>query len=197
MISKKHSPGRFLLIGFFLILAVIAADQYSKWLVMETVLRSQGESLSFSQWFMAPRPLEALTMDMPSDYTAVKEALPHLTLRMVWNCGISFGMFDHCGKGSQITLIGLALCVSLGLLLWMVIARHVLIGFAVPLIVGGAVANVIDRVRFKAVADFIDFYVGDWHWPAFNVADACIVIGAILLGIDAIFNKDGTDKKKT
>lgn len=195
MISKKHTPGRFLLIGFFLIIAVIAADQYSKWLVMETVLREQGQTPSFGQWFVTPQPLQTFE-DVQEKYT-VKEVMPHVTFRMVWNCGISFGMLDKCGTGMQITLIGLALCVSLGLLLWMVIARHVLIGFAVPLIVGGAVANVIDRVRFKAVADFIDFYVGDWHWPAFNLADACIVIGAILLGIDAIFNKDATEQKKT
>jgi signal peptidase II len=198
MISKKHSPGRFLIIGFCLILAVIVADQYSKWLVMETVLREGGDTPSFSQWFTTAKPIPSSLDSAPaqSEY-AVKEISSFLTFRMVWNCGISFGMLDTCGKGMQITLIGLALCISLGLILWMVIARHVLIGLAVPLIVGGAIANVIDRIRFKAVADFIDVYYGQYHWPAFNVADACIVVGAILLAIDAIFNKDGVEEKKS
>jgi signal peptidase II len=196
MISKKHSPGRFLIIGFCLILAIIVADQYSKWLVMETVLREGGDTPSFSQWFMTPKPVpsDLAGATVETEY-AVREVSSFLTLRMVWNCGISFGMFDKCGFGTQIILIGLALCISLALILWMVIARHVLIGLAVPLIVGGAIGNVIDRIRFRAVADFIDVYYGQYHWPAFNLADACIVVGAILLGIDAIFNKDGAEDK--
>lgn len=199
MISKKHSPGRFLIIGFFIILAVILADQYSKWLVMETMLRVGGDTPSFSQWFTTARPMPSeLEGAVPAGDYAVREISSFLTLRMVWNCGISFGMMDKCGFGMQITLIGLALCISLALLLWMTFARHVLIGFAVPLVVGGAIGNVIDRIRFRAVADFIDVYYGQYHWPAFNLADACIVVGAILLAIDAIFNKDGAapEKKK-
>ncbi|MEZ0261224.1 MAG: signal peptidase II [Alphaproteobacteria bacterium] len=197
MISKKHSPGRFLIIGFCIILAVIVADQYSKWLVMETMLRVGGDTPSFGQWFVTGKPIPSgLEGAATATEYAVREISPNLTLRMVWNCGISFGMLDSCGQGMQITLIGLALCISLALLIWMAIARHVLIGFAVPLIVGGAVANVIDRIRFKAVADFVDVYYGQHHWPAFNLADACIVVGAILLGIDAIFNKDGAEPQK-
>ena len=61
---------------------------------------------------------------------------------------------------------------------------------AISLIVGGAVGNVIDRVRFNAVADFIDFYVGKFHWPAFNVADSCIVIGAVILMFRALLSKE-------
>jgi signal peptidase II len=69
-------------------------------------------------------------------------------------------------------------------------ARRPVITVSAALIVGGALANAIDRIRFRAVADFIDFHIGERHWPAFNVADSCIVVGAVLLMADSLLAKD-------
>ena len=57
---------------------------------------------------------------------------------------------------------------------------------ALALVIGGAVGNVIDRIRFGAVVDFLDFHVAGWHWPAFNIADSAITIGVILLILDSL-----------
>jgi signal peptidase II len=68
---------------------------------------------------------------------------------------------------------------------------------ALALILGGALGNVWDRITLGYVIDFLDFYVDQWHWPAFNVADAAITVGAVMLGIDAIFfakDKDAAHK---
>jgi signal peptidase II len=64
------------------------------------------------------------------------------------------------------------------------------IAVALAMICGGAIGNIIDRVRFGAVADFIDVYYKGWHWPAFNLADSCIVLGAGILIVDALFKKE-------
>ena len=91
-------------------------------------------------------------------------------------------------------LSALALTVSIGLLIWLGRLTHRLPGYAVGFIVGGAVGNVIDRLRFGAVFDFIDFYVGDWHWPAFNLADSAIFVGVVLLLFDSLFHQPDRGK---
>ena len=60
-------------------------------------------------------------------------------------------------------------------------SQDVLMVISLTLIFGGAVGNLIDRIRFGAVVDFLDFYIGTWHWPAFNVADSAITVGAVLM----------------
>jgi signal peptidase II len=74
--------------------------------------------------------------------------------------------------------------VLVWLLVWLWRAQGRLIGAALGLIVGGAIGNIIDRYRFGAVFDFLDFHAFGWHWPAFNVADSAIVIGVGLLLLD-------------
>ena len=71
-------------------------------------------------------------------------------------------------------------------------AQNLLLGLSLGLVVGGAIGNVIDRGRFGAVVDFLDFYVGSYHWPAFNVADSAITVGVILLILDSL--KSGDEK---
>ena len=63
------------------------------------------------------------------------------------------------------------------------------------MIVGGALGNVIDRIHYGAVADFLDFYIGEFHWPAFNVADTGITIGAVILVLETLFVSSETDRK--
>jgi signal peptidase II len=64
--------------------------------------------------------------------------------------------------------------------------NETLLAVALALVIGGAVGNVIDRIRFGAVVDFLDFHVAGWHWPAFNIADSAITIGVILLILDSL-----------
>lgn len=112
--------------------------------------------------------------------------VPYLNLVMAWNTGVSFSMLRGTGPW---LLSGLAVAVSIGLGIWLARLTHRLPGYAVGLIIGGALGNVIDRLRFGAVFDFIDFYVGDWHWPAFNLADSAISVGVVLLLFDSLFQE--------
>lgn len=188
MQQKTYKPGHFFLFGFFIIAAIVLADQYTKWLVMETMLRIGGDMQSFQDWFMTHRPV-AYFFDQREDYNTVQLA-PFLNFVMVWNQGISFGMFDDGEGGFPVVLIGVALLISLLMIIWLALASRRTIALGISMIVGGAVGNVLDRVRFGAVADFVDMHVAGYHWPAFNLADSCIVLGALLLIVDTAVKKE-------
>lgn len=102
-----------------------------------------------------------------------------------WNPGTSFSLFRAMGESAPIILI-VATGLITGFILFYLFRRAKSYE-VVPLamIAGGAIGNLIDRVRFGAVIDFLDFHIGGWHWPAFNVADICIVtgVGLYLLGM--------------
>jgi len=106
-------------------------------------------------------------------------------LVLVWNRGISFGMFGG-GAVAPWLLAVVALGVTLALFIWLrkVVSR--LVAVAIGLVIGGALGNVVDRFKYGAVADFIDIHWGDYHWPAFNLADAAISVGVVILLIDAL-----------
>jgi signal peptidase II len=173
---------------------IIFLDQYTKWLVMETMLRTDGANPAFGDWFFTPQPL-GMFIDQRETYNNI-EITGFLNFVMVWNEGISFGLFDNNddnmagGNGLSIVFIGLALIISILMIIWLALARGRLLAWALALIVGGAIGNVIDRIRFGAVADFVDVHVAGWHWPAFNLADTSIAIGALLLVIDTMTSKD-------
>ena len=103
----------------------------------------------------------------------------------VRNRGAAFGFLNRADIDWQFWLFLLATLLACGLILGMArtarYSRALFVGFG--LMLGGAVGNLIDRIRLRAVIDFLDFYVGAWHWPAFNVADAAICIGALLAAI--------------
>jgi signal peptidase II len=107
-------------------------------------------------------------------------------LVLVWNRGISFGMFGEAGDWGPWILTGFACLVILGLTIWLARAATFPLACGLGLVIGGAVGNVIDRVRFGAVVDFLDFHVAGYHWPAFNVADSAITVGAVLLIADSL-----------
>jgi signal peptidase II len=111
---------------------------------------------------------------------------PFFNLVVVWNRGVSFGMLHSDGVLAPWLLSGLALAVVVALLIWLRQVAHPLPAVGLGLIIGGAVGNVIDRVRFGAVIDFLDVHAMGWHWPAFNVADSAICIGAALLLVDGL-----------
>ena len=111
---------------------------------------------------------------------------PFFNLVLVWNRGVSFGMFNSGGAFAPWLLSGLALAVVVGLLVWLKRSDQLLTGLGLGLVIGGAFGNLIDRIRFGAVVDFLDFHLAGWHWPAFNLADAAICVGAVLMLADGL-----------
>lgn len=107
-------------------------------------------------------------------------------LVLVWNQGVSFGMLGGLGAAAPWLLILLALGVALALAVWLRHERRLPTALALGLVIGGAIGNAIDRARFGAVVDFLDFHLAGYHWPAFNVADSAIVVGAGLLVLDGL-----------
>ncbi len=185
----RFKPGRFFLLGLFLIVAIVVADQYTKWLVMETMLRVNGEAPDFARWFMTENKIPFFIHER-EHFNSVT-LLPFLNFVMVWNQGISFGLFDTNDPRMPMLFIGISLLISIPMLIWLALSRRPPLSIGLSLIIGGAIGNVIDRVRFGAVADFIDLHINNqYHWPAFNLADSCIVIGALLLIIDSFLNKN-------
>lgn len=180
------APARVVLPALVLIAAVFAADQVSKWWIMEKVLLPQGATaLGFWDWMWAARPMASFLQGAPFGAVTLTS---WLNLVMVWNQGVSFGLFDSADPRAPLVLAGIAGAVALGLTVWLFQARRGLLSTALALVIGGALGNVVDRFRFGAVADFIDAHAGGLHWPAFNVADACIVAGAFLLALDAFLS---------
>jgi signal peptidase II len=115
-------------------------------------------------------------------------------LTMVWNYGVSFGMLKASDGLARWALIALSLGIAGFFVWWMRTATRPLTGWALGLVVGGALGNVIDRIRFGAVADFLDFSGLYFPW-VFNVADAAITVGAALLALD--FLRNGEEKQPT
>ena len=110
-------------------------------------------------------------------------------LVIVWNPGVSFGFLggDKALPPCVLSLVAVAVCV--GLFVWLRRVDRPLIGWGIGLVIGGAIGNVIDRARWGAVFDFADFHVGQWHWPAFNVADSAIVVGVGLMLLDSLLGE--------
>lgn len=116
-------------------------------------------------------------------------------LTHVLNTGAAFSLFDSFSpivvRDSLIAFSVVAVVIVLGML-WRVGREFSLTGVALALILGGAVGNLYDRVRFSHVVDFLEVHIVHYHWPDFNVADSCIVIGACLLLIE-IFRPQSQD----
>lgn len=165
-------------IGFLIFaLCVLVADQISKWFVMEGVIVPalnipDREALSLAEWYQTS--LERLP------YTELP-VLPFFNWVMVWNHGISFGLFnEHTNYGPMI-LILLALVITTWFVIWLFMTKSKLQSAAIAMVIGGALGNAIDRFRFEAVIDFLDFHAFGYHWPAFNIGDSAIVIGVVVL----------------
>ncbi|MCD1643315.1 signal peptidase II [Aurantimonas coralicida] len=104
---------------------------------------------------------------------------------VLWhNTGVSFGLF---GDTSPWMLMIFTLAMVIGLIIWLMRAANRLTAIALGLIIGGALANILDRLRHGAVTDFLDFYVAAYHWPAFNLADVGIVSGVSLLLLESVW----------
>jgi len=117
------------------------------------------------------------------------ELLPVLDLTLVMNKGITFGLFNGDTSVSALLLVAVALVVVAALIVWMWRAESALVGAAIGAIAGGAVGNIIDRVRLGWVVDFIHAHIGAWQWYVFNVADAAIVCGVAALVLDGLWGR--------
>jgi signal peptidase II len=113
------------------------------------------------------------------------ELNPFVNLIVVWNRGISYGLFQQDGDLGRWVLIIVSIIAAIGLALWIRRTSAKLLAVSLGLIVGGAIGNVIDRLRYGAVFDFIQFHIGTWDWYVFNVADAAIVAGVVGLLYDS------------
>jgi signal peptidase II len=108
---------------------------------------------------------------------------PLLNLTLMFNEGAAFSFLSSAGGWQRWFFAGFALVMSVVLVVWLLRLkpRDRLMAAALSLVAGGAVGNLIDRVLAGRVVDFVDVYVGEWHWPAFNVADSAITVGVGLL----------------
>lgn len=113
---------------------------------------------------------------------------PFLDIVLVHNRGITFGLFNSDGALQPLLFTALAAVIAAGLLMWLKGVTRCWMAAAIGAILGGAVGNVLDRLRLGAVVDFIDAHIGDWHWPAFNVADSAISVAVVLIAVDALFS---------
>ena len=130
-----------------------------------------------------------IMLDLLFDPPRYIEVGLNLNLVPVWNSGMSFGLLSDGGLWVRIGLTALAFLVS-GWFVWALPKLDRGQRFAGAIIAGGAIGNAIDRLRFGRVVDFIDFHIGAWHWPAFNVADTAITIGAGLWAFSILFGQE-------
>ena len=165
-------------LGLSLAAVIFVADQFTKWLVL-------GPG-AFS-------PEGCLDAGYGCRFI---ELTPFFDLQMVWNRGVSFGLLKADQDLARWALVALSLGIAGVFFWWLRTAERRLTAVALGLVIGGALGNVIDRVRFGAVADFLDFN-GLWFPWVFNVADASITVGAVLLAVDMVFFGEAEPGKGT
>jgi len=144
--------------GLIFAAAIVAVDQYSKKFFAETL----------------------------QSHDAAMAILPFFNIQLVLNRGISFGML--AGTMSWLPLfltLGTSLIVLL-LALWLARAQERFVILGLSVIIGGALGNITDRIRYGFVIDFLDFHLGSHHWPAFNIADIAVFMGVVILVLMSI-----------
>lgn len=147
--------------GLVMAVAVLAADQLSK------------------AWIL-------YGLDLPA--RGVVRILPVLNFALVWNHGVTFGFL--AGDNATVLLIAIAAAAIVALSVWLWRSKTLVTTLAIGAIIGGAIGNVISRLRYGAVVDFIDAHIGRFHWYVFNVADAAIVCGVATLIIEGVLRPD-------
>jgi signal peptidase II len=159
-VSGTHARGFHVLIAF----SVLALDRFSKWIVASRL--SLHDTITVVPGFFRITHVE--------------------------NSGAAFGLFSDSSFEWKLALLIIFSLLALGVvsvLLWKNSHMVSTTGTALALILGGALGNLWDRMIAGHVVDFLDFYVGSYHWPSFNVADSAIVVGALLLVADILFSK--------
>lgn len=170
--STTDNKALIMRIGLSVAVFSAIADQLSKWWMMERVF-----NLSF--W----PPQQGFPWGSSLEITSF------FNLVTVWNKGVSFGLFSDDSPYTLWALVGVTTVIALGMLVWLTRAENRFLATSIGLVLGGAVGNIIDRVRFGAVFDFLDVFVGKYHWPAFNISDSCITVGALLILLEGFIVK--------
>ena len=160
-------PSEAFLPGLSIAAVVAVLDQLSKWWIVNVVMNP-------------PRTIEIT---------------PFFNLVMGWNKGVSFGLFNNDSSVTAWVLPGVAIVIVGVLTAWLFRVDRLLLGGALGSIIGGAVGNIVDRLQYGAVADFLDFHVMGFHWPAFNLADSMITVGAVVLILDSLFVRTESSNK--
>ena len=155
-------------LGVLVAVVGLLVDQLTKYIMVERVMRPEG------------------VVETPYFTDQVIAVLPVFNLRLSWNAGISFSLFNSGETATTLLLLAVQIGVTLMLLWWMRQNDRPWLQVASGLIIGGALGNIVDRALYGAVADFLDFYWGSWRFPTFNVADTCISVGAALWLLDAV-----------
>jgi signal peptidase II len=148
--------------------------------------------------------LDQLTKAMVLARMDLHESMPivdgFFALTYVRNTGAAFGIFAGHDSAFRVPALLAVAGLALGVLLWFVRTvpadRKIVIA-ACGAVLGGAIGNMIDRAAYGEVIDFFDVYVGTWHWPAFNVADAAITCGVIVLCLDALRGEPAPERSTT
>ena len=150
------------LLGLISAVIVLGVDQVSKWWILHALhLPEKGQIV----------------------------LLPVLNFTWVQNRGVTFGLLSGFGGWSYLLLTAIALAVVAALIVWLRRAESRLVAIALGGIVGGAISNVLDRLRFGYVIDFIHAHIADVSWYVFNVADAAIVCGVGVLVLDGLLSR--------
>ena len=111
-----------------------------------------------------------------------------LDIVLTCNRGVSFGVLNRTGVNSlMFSLVAAVIVVALAI--WLSRVRVGFLAMAIGLVIGGAIGNVIDRLRFGAVIDFLYFHAGSWYWPAFNLADSAICLGVAVMLLDGLVTR--------
>lgn len=157
--------GRIYLVALIAAVLGLIADQASKWALLEVVgLRENPHDIRI---------------------------LPIFDIVLWWNHGTSFSLLR---TGNPYIFAILSLVIIVFLVLWLSRMVNPVLAAAIGAVIGGALGNVVDRLRFGAVADFFYAHLGDYGWPAFNIADSLIVVGIGVLVFDGMFLSHKTDK---
>ncbi len=113
--------------------------------------------------------------------------MPYVNLTYVHNTGAAFSFLSEAGGWQRWFFAALAIVISTVIAVWLsrLKAQETLMAVSLSLVLGGAIGNLIDRLAYGYVIDFLDVYIASWHWPAFNVADSAITLGVVLMLLES------------
>lgn len=152
----RYSPAR---LGAFVGLVTLVLDQLSKLVLLHWVEIEKTQPIVVNEVF---------------------------DLVLVWNRGISYGLFQQDSAVGRYILLAVSIAATIGLLIWMLYTDDKWLGFGLGLLAGGAIGNAIDRAAYGAVVDFAHLHWNGWSWYVFNLADAAIVAGVGILLYDSL-----------
>jgi len=163
MLSQLKFRGPLTKLGLSIALIIFLIDQGHKWLMILGLGLKSGDVITLT---------------------------PFLDVVMVWNKGISYGLFQQHSAIGRGVLLAIALVTCLILIIWLARTSHALVAFGLGFLIGGALGNALDRLIHGAVADFFSLHAFGFYWYVFNIADMAVVAGVALLLYDSIMRRD-------